>query len=110
MWAVEERASGALVGRVGFLDPPDWPGCELGWSLAREHWGKGYAFEAALAARRFGREQLGVAEPISLIRADNQRSIALAKRLGAIYDAGEITPPGSPAQCWRHPVREPPGS
>lgn len=105
MWALEERASRALVGRVGFLDPPDWPGCELGWSLAREHWGRGYAFEAALAARRFGRERLGVGPLISLIRGDNQRSIALAQRLGAACD-GEITLLGSPAQRWRHPDAE----
>jgi RimJ/RimL family protein N-acetyltransferase len=36
MWALEERASARLVGRVGFLDPPGWPGCELGWLLARD--------------------------------------------------------------------------
>jgi len=106
MWAVDERAGGTLVGRVGYLDPPDWPGCELGWSFAREHWGKGYAFEAAQAARRCGREQLGVGELISLIRADNTRSIALAKRLGATCE-GEITLLGSPAQRWRHPAQEP---
>ena len=41
MWALESRESGALVGRAGFLDPPGWPGFELGWVLAREHWGQG---------------------------------------------------------------------
>ena len=36
MWAVEHRADGRLIGRVGFLEPEGWPGCELGWLLARD--------------------------------------------------------------------------
>ena len=84
MWALEELASKRLIGRVGYLDPPGWPGCELGWLLARDAWGHGYAFEAARAARNYGRDALGLTELISLIRPDNMRSIALAQRLGAI--------------------------
>jgi len=83
MWAVERRADGRLIGRVGFLEPEGWPGCELGWLLARDAWGQGYAHEAARAAIACGREQLDLGELISLIRPDNRRSIALAERLGA---------------------------
>ena len=50
MWALALRDSDALVGRVGFLDPPGWPALEIGWLLGREHWGHGYALEAARAA------------------------------------------------------------
>jgi RimJ/RimL family protein N-acetyltransferase len=67
MWALEERDSKRLIGRVGFIDPPGWPGCELGWLLARD----------------YGRDALGLGDLISLIRPDNTRSIALALRLGA---------------------------
>lgn len=104
-WAVQERASGQLVGRVGYLDPPDWPGCEIGWLLARAHWGKGYALESALAARRCGRERLGVGSLISLIRAGNARSIALAQRLGAVHER-DVDLMGQPAQLWRHPAAD----
>ena len=45
-WAVEERATGRFVGRIGFLNPDGWPGFEIGWTLAREHWGKGIASRA----------------------------------------------------------------
>jgi len=68
MWAVERRSDGVLIGRAGFLDPEGWPGCELGWLLARDAWGHGYAFEAAQAALVHGRRALGLRDLISLIR------------------------------------------
>jgi len=102
MWALERRSDGALIGRVGFLNPAGWPGCELGWTLARAAWGQGYALEASRAARAFGRDQLGVTDLISLIREGNTRSIALAERLGC-SNAGPIDFLGSTALVWRHP-------
>jgi RimJ/RimL family protein N-acetyltransferase len=102
MWALERKSDGALIGRVGFLDPPDWPGCEIGWLLARDAWGQGYAFEAARAAIDFGRSRLGLGELISLIRPDNSRSIALAERLQA-HNKGPIDFMGSSALVFVHP-------
>jgi RimJ/RimL family protein N-acetyltransferase len=82
LWALERKADGALVGHAGFIDPPGWPGFELGWLLGRDHWGQGYAREAALAALGYAFDQLGRREVISLIRPANQRSIAVARALG----------------------------
>ncbi len=86
MWALEERETSAFVGRVGFIDPPGWPGFELGWALARPFWGRGLAFEAALKAldRAFG--ELGRDHVISLIHPDNTRSLKLAERLGERFE------------------------
>src|SRR5688572_17258036 len=47
VWAVEEKATGEVVGRIGLMNPKGWPGFELGWTLARSSWGKGYATEGA---------------------------------------------------------------
>ena len=102
MWALERRTDRQLIGRVGFLQPEGWPGCELGWLLAHDAWGQGYAFEAASAVRAFGRDALGLQRLISLIRADNQRSIALARRLGA-RDEGPLEFLGASAQVYAHP-------
>jgi RimJ/RimL family protein N-acetyltransferase len=80
--AVEERESGTLVGRIGFLKPEGWPGFELAWTLARPYWGRGYATEGARAAMAYAFEELGQDKIISLIHPDNKPSIRLAERLG----------------------------
>jgi RimJ/RimL family protein N-acetyltransferase len=82
MWALEHRDSGALLGRVGYIDRPGWPGFELGWLLARGHWGHGYAREAASVALRHAFEVLQRERVISLIRPGNRRSIAVAEAIG----------------------------
>jgi len=94
MWAVEEKATGAMIGRVGFYNPDGWPGFELGWTIARPRWGQGFATEAALAARDYGLDVLGRKRIISLIRHANARSIRVAERLGFKPD-GEVELLGS---------------
>lgn len=81
-WAVEERATGAFVGRVGLHFPEGWPDRELGWTIARRFWGRGYASEAARASIAHAFGPLGWNHLVSLIHQDNQRSARLAERLG----------------------------
>ena len=81
-WAVEEKATGALVGRIGFYYPATWPAFEIGWTLAREHWGKGYATEGARRALDYAWNELDKDHVISLIHPDNKGSINVAERLG----------------------------
>ena len=87
MWAVEEKASGALVGRVGFFYPEDWPGFELGWGLGRAWWGKGYATESARRALAWAFTELGRDHVISAIIPENAASIRVAERLGERLEA-----------------------
>jgi RimJ/RimL family protein N-acetyltransferase len=81
-FALEEMSSGRLVGRVGFMNPAGWPGFEIGWALAREFWGKGYATEGARRVLRYGFEELDRDHVISLIDPGNGPSIKVAERLG----------------------------
>lgn len=99
MWALELKATGELVGRAGFLDPPGWPGFELGWLLGRQHWGHGYASEAASIALGYAFAELKRDRVISLIRPGNERSIKVAERLGAKL-AGETDLLGSKALVY----------
>ncbi len=82
LWAVEERATGALIGRVGFFEPEGWPGFELGWMLRRASWGRGYAIEGARRALAHAFTEMDRRHVISLIRSANQPSIRVAARLG----------------------------
>jgi len=105
---VERRADEVVVGRVGlnFFDPRTWHKSqaedaqpELGWAIAREHWGNGYALEAALAVRAWAkRERL-----ISLIAPANVRSARVAKRLGAHPTGTVCMPDGDEHVVWEHP-------
>jgi RimJ/RimL family protein N-acetyltransferase len=86
MWAVEERASGNFIGRVGLHFPDGWPDREIGWALTRASWGKGLAFEAASAALAHAFGPLQWPRIISLIASENGRSIRLAERLGEQFE------------------------
>jgi RimJ/RimL family protein N-acetyltransferase len=81
-FVIEEKATGRLVGRTGLLNPEGWPELEIGWTLARAAWGKGYATEAGGAAMDWAFETLGLERLISLIHKDNAPSMRVAERLG----------------------------
>ncbi|ABW30188.1 GNAT family N-acetyltransferase [Acaryochloris marina] len=83
LWAVEEKATQTLIGRVGLYYPEGWPGLEVGWMLARSHWGYGYALESAKAAVDVAFNQLQRPTLISLIHPENVRSQRVAQRLGS---------------------------
>ena len=83
MFVVEEKASGKFVGRVGPFYPPVWPGFEVGWGIASEFRGKGYAVEAARAAIDWSFATFDLDEIVHCIDPENVASQAVARRLGA---------------------------
>jgi len=103
-WALEDKATGAFVGRTGTHRPErhDWPGLEVGWTLHPDHIGKGYATEAGRRSVEYAFEVNGVDELVSCILPDNTRSAAVAQRLGfAILDTRELSNlPGKPVNIW----------
>ena len=84
LWAVEERATGAFLGRLGCWRPEGWPALEIGYTLARGHWGRGYASEGARASLEYARAMLKPARICSIIRPGNSASIRVAEGLGAV--------------------------
>ena len=82
-WAVEERATGRFVGRVGLQYHSFWPeDAELGWGVDPELWGRGYASEAAAAALRHAFEVLTMPRVVSILHPENAPSIRVAEKLG----------------------------
>jgi RimJ/RimL family protein N-acetyltransferase len=100
-WAVTRREDGVLLGRCGFFDPYGWPGFELGYLFAREHWGHGYAREAARASLDVAFDVLEKDRVISLIRPQNAPSIRLARSLGAQLEQ-DIEFMGGQAQVYAY--------
>jgi RimJ/RimL family protein N-acetyltransferase len=105
---------GDVIGRAGFLvwDAANWsvssyadavePVTELGWAIARAHWGHGYATEAAQALRTWAYDDAGIEGLISLIDPNNHRSMRVAEKLAAT--PGEtVAIDGQPIVVWQHP-------
>lgn len=105
LWAVEDRSSGAFAGRIGCFEPEGWPGFEIGYTLARPFWGRGYATEGARAALRYARDVLGKERVISLIRPGNAASARVAEHLGAVME-GRVEFYGSPTRVYVYPPAE----
>ncbi len=84
LWLVLDRVSGETLGQVGVLqqDLGDVVETEVGYLIARSHWRKGYAIEAARACRNWAFSSLGVDHVISLIRPENLPSQAVARSNG----------------------------
>ena len=105
-FGVEEKHTGAFCGIIGPWNPEGWPEPEIGWDLMNGFEGRGYATEAARAARAFAYETLGWTTAISLVADDNRGSARVAERLGARPDGrfrhhrlGEMA-------IYRHPAPE----
>jgi RimJ/RimL family protein N-acetyltransferase len=107
LWAVEVAASASFMGFVGLARPSFeehfTPAVEVGWRLAREYWGHGYATEAGRAALAYGFEELALDEIVSFTSLLNEPSWRVMERLGMSHDpADDFEHPRIPAG---HPLR-----
>jgi RimJ/RimL family protein N-acetyltransferase len=86
LWAVEERGSGRLIGRIGLVHHDDWTAsaydAEVGWALAHDMWGRGLATEGGEAALRYGFDVHGMERIISIAHRDNVASHRVMQKLG----------------------------
>src|SRR5688572_19961876 len=91
LWAVEIPGIAPFAGFIGLAAPAFeayfTPCVEIGWRLAAEHWGQGYATEGAKAAVAFGFETLGLAEIVSFTVPQNVRSRRVMEKIGMWHDA-----------------------
>jgi len=105
LWAIEVAGGPSFVGFAGLLtvgfEVPFAPAVEVGWRLAREQWGMGYATEAARAAVRYGFDGVGLDEIVSFTFEGNLRSRRVMERIGMTHDPADdfehpLLPPGHP--------------
>lgn len=101
LWAVEVVGGPRFIGGVGLLtvsfEAQFTPNVEIGWRLAADQWGNGYATEAATAALEYGFGCLGLDEVVSFTVPANIRSRAVMERIGMMRDpAGDFDHPSLP--------------
>jgi RimJ/RimL family protein N-acetyltransferase len=99
MFVVEEKSTGYYVGRVGPWCPPGWPGFEVGWGIAKEFRGKGYAVEAARASIDWSFATFEIDRIVHCIDRENTASQSVARRLGARKDR-QMELLGQVADVW----------
>jgi RimJ/RimL family protein N-acetyltransferase len=91
LWAAELKETRSFIGFIGLNVPayplPFSPCVEIGWRLAFDNWGKGYAQEGARAALSFGFEMVGIKEIVSFTATNNVRSRQVMERIGMNYDS-----------------------
>lgn len=107
LWAVELVDRAEFIGFVGLaetsFDAHFTPAVEVGWRLAREHWGHGHATEGARAAIAFGFAELGLREVVSFTTASNGRSRRVMDRLGMTHNEADDF--DRPLLATGHPLR-----
>ncbi len=102
MWALEEKATGKLLGHAGL---PRWEGSaglEIGYALHRDAWKRGFAVEACLEVRRWAREALSARGLVSVIHPDNAASIRVAEKMGAVWRR-DFDHRGTALRVYLHP-------
>jgi RimJ/RimL family protein N-acetyltransferase len=101
-WSAVEKATGQVIGCVGFYHPQKpWPGVDLGWAIHRDRWGHGFATEAARAAVEWAWQHTGIVRIISLIAPDDRRSIRVATKVGLAFERADVDPVhGEPAHVY----------
>lgn len=101
-YVLQEKATGTVLGLAGLWFPKEWPEPEIKWALARRHWNKGYAAEAARAVQAMAARHVPDLHLISLIHSENQPSIRLAMAVGATLER-DMAFRGAIYRVYRHP-------
>jgi RimJ/RimL family protein N-acetyltransferase len=102
LWAIELKATNEFIGFTGlnipfFTELPFYPCTEVGWRLAKKHWGKGYATEAAGASLKFAFESLNLDAVVAFTPVPNLASAAVMRRLGMTDTGQNFLHPAIPA-------------
>ncbi|NVO24474.1 GNAT family N-acetyltransferase [Donghicola mangrovi] len=101
-WAVTLTETGELIGNVGLWNPEGWPEPEIGWDIYEGFEGKGYATEAATAARTHAYDVLGWDTVVSLIMPPNEASKTVARKMGAKFERMFDHVRYGQEEIWRH--------
>jgi RimJ/RimL family protein N-acetyltransferase len=96
LWHVSRRADGTCVGMCGLLRRDILPDVDVGYAFLPEHWGQGYAFEAASATVELGARRFGLRRIIGVVSDHNTASIRVLEKIGMRFERMHAMHPGEP--------------
>jgi RimJ/RimL family protein N-acetyltransferase len=94
LWHVSLKANGTAIGMCGLLKRETLPDPDLGYAYLPEHWGKGYALEAADATLRHGADKFGLRRVIAVVSQGNAGSIRVLEKIGMRFERMHSMDPG----------------
>jgi 8-oxo-dGTP diphosphatase len=103
-FVIARREDGVLVGAIG-LTPRGDGTAELGYWIAKPHWGRGYATEAAKAVIAHGFARMGLRAIEAGAQPDNAASIRVQEKAGLAFHREETRPMPARGRSEAHPIR-----
>ena len=86
LYLVELKESGIAIGMCGLIKRDSLPNVDVGFAFLPDYWSRGYAFEAASAVMKYGREKLGLSRIVAITSIDNVASINLLEKVGLKFE------------------------
>jgi len=96
LWRASRRSDGVFVGMCGLLKRDILPDVDVGYAFLPEHWGQGFAFEAANATVEHGARKFGLTRIIGVVSDHNAASIRVLEKLGMRFERMYPMHPGEP--------------
>jgi ribosomal-protein-alanine N-acetyltransferase len=86
LWRASRRADDVFVGMCGLLKRDILPDVDVGYAFLPEHWGLGYAVEAAKATVELGAQKFGLRRIVAVVSDHNAASIRVLEKIGMRFE------------------------
>lgn len=86
LYLVILKESGASIGMCGLIRREALEDVDIGYAFLPEYWSKGYAVEAALAAKEYARDVIGLKRLVAITDPENQASIRVLEKIGLRFE------------------------
>jgi RimJ/RimL family protein N-acetyltransferase len=94
LWHISLKSDGTAIGMCGLLRRDTLPEVDIGYAYFPEHWGRGYALEAAEATLRHAAEKFGLTRVIAVVSQGNAGSIRVLEKIGMRFERLHSMEPG----------------
>jgi len=86
LYLVELKEGRVPIGMCGLVKRDSLPDVDVGFAFLPAFWSKGYAFEAAVAVKAYGKDVLGISRLVAITNPENESSIKLLEKIGLRFE------------------------